>query len=1102
MIPMKPNHVLFTDEQWKAIHISGNNVIVSAGAGSGKTSVLTERVIQKILNGHKITSLLVLTFTNAAASEMKHRIRESLKKSLLKENNTQLSEALEFLDASQITTFDSYCLYIVKKYSHLLNISKDIQIGDKVILDIAKKKILSSLFETLYKENDSSFIKYLKTYTTKGTEKLESQIFQINEYMSKNNYDEIYIDTYFNHFFTESFYDEIEKDILFELNILKTSLTYIFTELTKLETTTENGEFCKTTWIEDLKVFKDLVNYQDYYQYLYQSYQKPKLTGRGFDESEKDKLVELRDSFHKIIEEMKKIVIDQKEVYEKHIELTKPHIAFLLEVTKKFNKLYRSYQHRHQIYDFSTIASLATHILKNFNEARSEMKNTYHEILIDEYQDTSFLQNELIEQIANHNVFMVGDIKQSIYRFRDAVPEIFQSNYIAYQNNPSLGHKIDLNANFRSREEILYDINQIFKVTMDQTVGGINYDDNQMLIYGNKTYDQYKYDNQSYGISILKSNTEELIESHKEHTLSLNKQLYKLTPEAIHAQTILRDIKEKISNQYKIFDKGIKALRTVRYDDFVILIDRSSSFDLFNQIFEYHGIPLYTHKEQKFIDHDDILTIRSMLRLVHSLTSVEASNKFFKHAFMSLGRSFVLNIDDQILIEALLNIPDEVTNIDDYLKISSNKKITNMLRIMIDYANQLDELTIDQLLIKLVNDFDIIFQAMSLSSVEAVESRVLYLIEKANTLAKMGYHLSDLLDYFDYISENDLDIDYAQPTKIEKDRVNLMTIHKSKGLEFPIVYFPLLYKKWIKSTPKDIYFDKSYGLIIPAFDEGLIDTIPKFLVNQKDNREMISERLRQFYVALTRAKEHAILIINEADDKTFVTLTKQDDTVDTHIRQKFQSFENIVYASLGNIDRSIHQVSYDYTLFNTEYLMPKKDLLLDVKHKHENITYHPVELTYKLINQSIYSQSLSSLISEDEKRLMAIGKHLHEILEMLDFKKNLEHQLQDLCQKDHICLQLKHINELPIFEHIESSTIFKEFEFIDIKDQTERKGIIDLLIINHKDIFIVDYKLKDINKSAYLDQVNGYKSYIKQIYPNHHIKAFIFSLLDHTYLEI
>ena len=115
MIPMKPNHVLFTDEQWKAIHISGNNVIVSAGAGSGKTSVLTERVIQKILNGHKITSLLVLTFTNAAASEMKHRIRESLKKSLLKENNTQLSEALEFLDASQITTFDSYCLYIVKK---------------------------------------------------------------------------------------------------------------------------------------------------------------------------------------------------------------------------------------------------------------------------------------------------------------------------------------------------------------------------------------------------------------------------------------------------------------------------------------------------------------------------------------------------------------------------------------------------------------------------------------------------------------------------------------------------------------------------------------------------------------------------------------------------------------------------------------------------------------------------------------------------------------------------------------------------------------------------------------------------------------------------
>ena len=1102
MIPMKPKHTLFTDEQWEAIHISGNNVIVSAGAGSGKTSVLTERVIQKLLNGHKITSLLVLTFTNAAASEMKHRIRESLKKSLSNESNAQLSEALEFLDVSQITTFDSYCLYIVKKYSHLLNISKDIEIGDKVILDIAKRKILKSLFESLYKENDLSFINYLKTYTSKGLEKLESQILQISDYMSKNNFQEDYIDTYFDHFFTDSFYDKIEKDILFELGILKTSLSYIFNQLTQLETTTDKGEACKSSWLDAFANFKDLYSYGDYYRYLYQTYEKPSLRLKGLDDSEKTELKSLRDSFDKIIAEMKKIVKEEKDVYEAQIQLTKPHISFLLGITKKFNQQFQSYQHTHQIYDFSTIASLATYILKNFDDARNQMKDTYHEILIDEYQDTSFLQNELIDQIANHNVFMVGDIKQSIYRFRDAVPEIFQSNYVAYTNNPSMGYKIDLNANFRSRQEILHDINEMFKVTMDQTVGGINYDDFQMLIYGNKTYETYKCDNQPYGISILKTNIDEISEAHKDLIFSQHKPYYKLKSEAIHAQTIVRDIKEKIFQQYQVFDKDTKSLRTVRYDDFVILIDRSTSFDLFKQIFEHHSLPLFVHKEQKFVDHDDILAIRSMLKLIMSLTSTQEAIKSFKHAFMSFGRSFILNIDDQTLIEALLNIPEVIHSTSDYLTISKNENIMHLLNQMMSYAQRLDELTIDQLLVELINEFDVIYQAMSLSSVESVESRVLFLIEKATTLAKMGYHLSDLLDYFDYISENDLDIDYAQPTKLEKDTINMMTIHKSKGLEFPIVYFPLLFKSWNKTSPKDIYFDKPYGLIIQAFNEGLIDTMPKFLVSQKDNREMISERLRQFYVALTRAKEHAILILNEVDDKTYMNQTKSDQLIDTHIRQQFMSFEKVVYASLGNINHHLDQVSYDANIFTTDYLMPKKDLLLEVKKRNTNVTYNHVDLSYKLITKSRYSQSLTRLTSKDDKRLMAIGKHLHSILESIDFKGDIDRQLTQTCHNDSLCLTLKNIKKLPIFTQIESSDIYKEFEFIDVDDGIEKNGIIDLLIINDNNIYIVDYKLKEIEKQVYIDQVNGYASYIAKIYPNHQITSYIFSLLDHTYLEV
>lgn len=1101
MIPIKPSHVTFTDEQWKAIHISGNNVIVSAGAGSGKTSVLTERVIQKLRDGHQITSLLVLTFTNAAASEMKHRIRETLKNQLLKTPNDKLSDALEFIDIAQITTFDSYCLYIVKKYSHLLNISKDIQIGDKVILDIAKKNILDNLFDTLYKENNTAFTTYLKTYTSKGSEKLESQIIQLSDYMSKNNLSESYISTYFDQFFTSSYFSTIEKDILFELNILKNSLSYIFNQLNQVETTTEKGEHCKRIWIESLNNFINLHTYKDYDQYLHQSYEKPKLL-RGLDNSERDALKSIRKSFDQIITEMTKIVKHTKDVYEHHISLTKPHVSFLLDITRKFNQLYRTYQDTHQVYDFSTIASLATYILKHFDEARNQTKQSYHEILIDEYQDTSFLQNELIDQIANHNVFMVGDIKQSIYRFRDAVPEIFQANYISYTKHPDMGFKIDLNANFRSRKDILHDINEMFKVIMDQTVGGIDYDDTQMLIYGNKTYDLHEQDEQPYGISILKTPIDALNDAYKDQMLLANKPFYKLTPEAIHALTIVRDIKEKIAKNTQVYDKSIDGLRSVRYDDFVILIDRSTSFDLFKQIFEFHSLPLYMHKEQKFIDHDDILVIRSMLNMVMSLTSIEEAKKSFRHALMSLGRSFVFNIDDQTLIEAILNIPDQIHFVRDYLTISSDERIVKLLQEMMTYTNQLDELTIDQLLVKLINEFDVINQAMSLSSVSSVESRVLYLIEKTTALAQMGYHLSDLLDYFDYISKHDLDIDYAQPTHIEKDTINMMTIHKSKGLEFPIVYFPLLFKKWMTSTSKDIYCDKKYGLIIQAFDEGLVDTMPKFLVDQKENREMISERLRQFYVALTRAKEQAIIILNEADDKTYINHTKSNDMVDTHIRQQFTSFEKVVYASIGNVNHNITQVSFDSNIFNTDYRLPKKDLLLNIKSKGKDITYQQVDLPYMLITKSRYSTSLTRLTSKEDKRLMAIGKHLHSILEMIDFKANITDQLSKLCLDDLLCLTLNNIKHLPIFSHIASSKIYKEFEFVHDTDGIEKTGIIDLLIIGDQSIYIVDYKLKEIDKQVYKDQVSGYKSYIAHIYPNQDIKAFIFSLLDATYIEI
>ncbi len=1101
MIPIKPSQVRFTDEQWKAIHISGKNIIVSAGAGSGKTSVLTERVIQKIISGHKITSLLVLTFTNAAASEMRTRIRQRLQEQLKISASSNIIEALEYLDIAHITTFDSYCLFIVKKYSHLLNISKDIQIGDKVILEIAKKKIINNLFDDYFQANDPSFINYLKTYTTKSTTLLENQIIQINHYMSKNNLSSDYMKTYFDHYYTTSFFDQIEKDVVFELNILNQSLSFIISELNLVETTSEKGEDCKINWISELQPITTLQTYDQYYNYMNTQYSNLKLI-RNLDPNEKSNLTTLRDSVDQIVKTMKTILSETKETYEHHIHLTKEHVQFLLDITLKFNHLYRSYQHEHHIYDFSTIASLATKMISNYSIARNHLKNVYHEIFIDEYQDTSYLQNELISYISNDNVFMVGDIKQSIYRFRDAVPQIFQSNYISYSKDPDKGHKVDLNANFRSRYEVISDINALFMSTMDQTVGGINYDNTQQLVFKNHTYQTHKSDVQSYGITILKNLDESIKSAHLEHLESIHAYPQKLSTEAIHAQIIVQDIKQKLSKNEQVYDNDLKRLRPAKYDDFVILIDRSTSFDLFKQIFEYHGLPLHIHKEQSFIDNDDILAIRSMLKLVMALTSIDLAKSLFKHALMSFGRSFILNIADDILIDALLNIPKHVDSINDFMNISDDQQLSDLLHKMKVLADDVQNLSIDQLLIKLINEFEVIDKAMSLSNVYMVESRILYLIDKTKALSEMGYHLSDLLDYFDYIAENDLDLDFSQATKLEKNAVNIMTIHKSKGLEFPIVYFPLLYKKWQKSKSQDIYCDQNYGLIISAFKEGLIDVLPKYLIHQKENREMISERLRLFYVALTRAKENAILIINEENEKTYINPEKSDTLVDTHMRQQFTSFEDVIYASIGNINHNLKLVNFDRVYFNTNYLIPKRDDVTIEKTSSKSIVYKDLSLTFSPIKKRSYSHINQKLTTKKEHADIGLGDKLHKILENIDYKKDIEHQLSLYCNNDPLCLQLKNIKNLPIFDHIETANIYKEHTFLDPLNNTEQLGIIDLLIVFDSIVYIVDYKLQYIDHSYYINQIEGYKSYIQNMLPNHEIRAFIYSLISGTYKEI
>ena len=502
----------WTKEQSDAINKDGTNIIVSAGAGSGKTAVLSERVLRKLKEGVNVNELLILTFTKAAAKEMKERIRKKIKK------EPSLSSQLELIDSAYITTFDSYSLSVLKKYHYLLNLPKNIGITDSTLVQIKKEEILDNINE----EKIRNDIKLFEKNILKKKEKIEENVKEISFLMDGKNY-------------------------------------------TKL--------------LDSLSPLLNSENYRDVKINL--SVSMPRMQKLSDEEKE------LKEEINDGIKELKNICIYEStdEIY-KSILSTKKYVECIIDILTLLNDRITQYKIENNMYEFNDVAALSIKILKEFPFAREEIKNSLNEIMIDEYQDTNNVQEEFISLISNNNVYMVGDIKQSIYRFRNANPYIFKNKYDNYKNNNG-GIKIDLNKNFRSREEVLNNINDVFRIIMDDEIGGANYKESHEMVFGNLTYNNEGKLNQNNDFEIYNYEYD-------------SKGLFK--KEEIEAFIIANDIKEKINNNYKIFDKDELIIRNAEYNDFVILMDKSSNFDLYKRIFEYLNVPLTIEKYESIIE--------------------------------------------------------------------------------------------------------------------------------------------------------------------------------------------------------------------------------------------------------------------------------------------------------------------------------------------------------------------------------------------------------------------------------------------------------------------------------------------------------------------
>ena len=1037
MIPIKPSDAIWTDEQWNAIYDKGHNIIVSAGAGSGKTAVLSERVIENLKSGMSIKEVLLLTFTKAASLEMKTRIRNKIKK------NPSLSKELSLIDEAYITTFDSFALSIVKKYHYILNISPNVSIIDGSLIRIKKKEILTNIFDKYYENRNEKFLKLISDFCIKDDKEIFESILSIYSKIdlkyNKNEYLDNYINEYFN-------IDRINNDIKDYEKLLMSK----FEELDYL--IEDMSYYTDSDYITNLRLsVSNLMSSKTYDEIVSNlSVEIPRLPKGSTDE-----VKEKKELINDVIKNIKSLcTYKNREEIMSSILSTKDYKEVIIDILKDFDKYVMSYKYENDIYEFTDIANLAIKLVKENVSVKEGLKSSFKEIMIDEYQDTNDLQEILINMISNNNVYMVGDIKQSIYRFRNANPDIFKEKYNKYSNHIG-GEKIDLNKNFRSREEVLNNINLLFNKVMDESIGGADYIKSHQMIFGNKSYIKKGKTLQNYDFELYSYMYDKKSEYSKEE---------------IEAFIIAKDILSKVKGNYQIFDKDTSVLRNAEYSDFVILMDRTTNFDLYKKIFLYLGIPLELYKDETMNEDTDIIVLNNLIKFTIKLDT-GVYDKELEYLFTSIMRSFLCESIDEKIFDTIKN------------KTILTSPLANKVRKI-----KLNNKSSYEIINDLINEFDFYNKLITIGNESASSVKLNSILSNAKTTSNIGYDINSFSEYLDNVIKEKIDIKYTIHSGVSNS-VKIMTIHKSKGLEFPICYFSGLYKPFNISDIKEKFtYSNKYGIITPYFDEGVAETIYKHLLKNDYLKEEISEKIRLFYVALTRAKEKMILVMPYEE----IVNGKESDLVSSVVRSKYKSLLDIVSSTLVSLTKYVTVIDYNKSGITKDYsLLIKKDFKSGIEKSSEVLNVNEILVENESVIDKHYSKENNKLITTDTKRNIEFGKYVHEVLEYFDLKtKNLSY-INDEFIKNKVMSFAK----LKIFDNVKDANIFHEYEFVYTLDNTKYHGVIDLMLEYTDHIDIIDYKLSDITDVNYISQLNGYKDYISSI-TKKPVNVYLYSIIN------
>ncbi|MDD3864732.1 MAG: UvrD-helicase domain-containing protein [Candidatus Izemoplasmatales bacterium] len=1068
-----------TSNQLLAINHDGENILVSAGAGSGKTAVLTERVMAKLSRGVLIDDLIILTFTNAAAAEMKMRIKNKIIE------NAKYSKQLKRLDNAVISTFDSFALRLVKEYHYLIGLSNNIRIVDSVVSSRIKEKLLDEVLDESYKSGCTTFLSSVDRIFDRGDQTYRDAVITLYNGLeaNPNRYD--YLDNYENKYYSTIALCNAVKDY-------QTLLNRRIDEIqVAIKLMNEQLANCDDDKIHDFvilinKLYASLKTnccLEEIFAF-FKDLSHPSIPRLSKENQElfgttlKDQNDHLKKLVYALRDDINKLFVDDTEQIKNAILETKESTLAVVATCKTFLTKLIAYKQEHNMFEYTDIMNLAIRILKEFPDIRNRYRNRINEIMVDEYQDTNDLQDYLLHLLDKGNVFLVGDVKQSIYGFRNANPNNFIAKYHDFETNGT-GKTIDLLENFRSRKETLAGINEFFFDIMDEEIGGVNYKNRQALVYGNHEYDQNSSNKTDYFPEVLVYKNEIDSQIHN------NKTILKPYHEG---QIIALDIISKIKQGFCVYDSHKKCNRLATYSDFTILVDRKSGFEHYQQALVDQGLPVVAVTDEKFIASTEILFIHNCLCLLkHFACSVNFSEEI-KPVLYGVARSFVYQIPDNIVIQVLNDIP--LNSRDDLAQLANLPAFMQLYLDFSNLANTAYSLPLDEMLMALYKQIKIFDKLVSLPDPESVESKLMFLLGKAKELPEFTF--DDFINYFQDLYDNgNLDVEYSRPYDAQTNAVKIMTMHKSKGLEFSVCYYPGLDKRFNYSESKAFFiFDKQYGLFTKSWDNGFKETIIHQLSKWYNYKDYVSERLRLFYVALTRAKEKIILVYDESKAKSPFLSYNNSGYLDAVIRSKYGSFKDILESvpAVKKWFKPLESIETNITISPTQDPIPFS----------KPIIYKKIDIQIQKLSESHYSKQLTDFQTPNEKAALEYGEHLHRELELFDFS-NKEASL--LLLPDLLKRTFMHFLSQSELKGIDDAIIHKEYEFFDENNGHVLHGIIDLLIEYSDRIVIVDYKLKNVVDQMYINQLNGYRQFIQKV-SNKPVYTYLYSLAEMQLIAI